>query len=339
MKKGVVLYVCSMCGGLGMINDSTWEETSRGRALSAPEATSSGVQTLDPCYGGIESWDHYPEFEQLIRGTQDESIPNFPLCDQCAELATEHALRMNDLVRQFVDDVNEIDRYGEEFTSRILSREEFLSPFKVKERTPIPSQGRRTSDAGFEFFQSVDSSVPGIEPVRRSITPRFAQIAAFKFNIDGQFGTINGQRLGTLKCSQVPVQELQNALHVLCRFLVYQMRVVGLDPMNIKVGATIQFVSPEGVKVLKVPEKSREINAFNEALTLMMCGFNAVFNSKFLEKMRPAHLIDTEKQTIGGESYSWTKGSQENFTAAMRKLVVNLKTIQAYETIFALPNV
>ena len=334
MQKGVVLYVCSMCGGLGMINDSTWDEVGKGIPPLSPGSAPGGAQTFEPCLDDIESWEHWPEFGQMIRGSNDENIPNFPLCDHCAEIAAEHTLKMNELVRQFVDDVGEISRYGDDFTSKILTQGEFLSPFSIQ--TPKQKEESDSDKHSPRYVLDGDDFM-GIEPARREITPRFAQLAAFKFSIDGQFGTINGQRLGTLKCCPVSVQELQTALHVLCRFLVYQMRVVGLDPMNIKIGAKIQFLTKDGVRILKVPEKTKEIGPFNEALTLMMGAFNSVFNSKFMEKMRPANLIDTEKCTISGDTYLWSKSNPEHFTSAMRKLVVNLKTIQAYETIFSLP--
>jgi hypothetical protein len=119
------------------------------------------------------------------------------------------------------------------------------------------------------------------------------------------------------------------------QFLVYQMKVCGLDPVNVRLGAGVNFVTQTGVLELRFPRRPRENDRFNAALAYMMASFHAVFASPPMRTTRPANLIDVAKKTIDGESFLYAKAEPANFTRAMRKLAVNLKTIQAYQILFA----
>jgi hypothetical protein len=152
--------------------------------------------------------------------------------------------------------------------------------------------------------------------------------------MSGPFATINGLRLGRLVSVDVPAHEVQNALLVLCRFLVYQMRVCGLDPVNIRLGAGANFVTHAGAFELRFPRRSRDNDSFNAALAEMMGCFHAVFMSPPMRTTTPANLIDVARRKINAESFLYAKAEPANFTRAMRKLVVNLKTVQAYQILF-----
>jgi hypothetical protein len=177
-------------------------------------------------------------------------------------------------------------------------------------------------------------AVPEVAPVRRSLNSRYAQLAAFRLSMMGPFAMINGLRLGRLPALSVPQHEVQNGLLLLCRLLVYQMRIVGMDSSEIRIGATIQFVAPKTLYELRFPTRSKDDEKFNQALCQMMSQFNTLFVSDQMKKTRPSNLIDPQKKTIAGESFLYSKPEPGSFTRAMRKLIVNLKTIQAYQTIF-----
>jgi hypothetical protein len=113
------------------------------------------------------------------------------------------------------------------------------------------------------------------------------------------------------------------------------MKVCGLDPVNVRLGAGVNFVTQTGVFELRFPRRPRENDPFNAALAHMMGSFHAVFASPPMRTTRPANLIDVAKRTIDGESFLYAKAEPANFTRAMRKLAVNLKTIQAYQILFA----
>jgi hypothetical protein len=138
----------------------------------------------------------------------------------------------------------------------------------------------------------------------------------------GPFATINGLRLGRLPALSVPQHEVQNGLLLLCRLLVYQMRIVGMDSSEIRIGATIQFSAGKNIYELRFPTRSKDDDKFNQALCHMMRQFNAVFISDQMRKTRPSNLIDLQKKTITGESFLYSKPEPGNFNRAMRKLIV-----------------
>jgi hypothetical protein len=113
------------------------------------------------------------------------------------------------------------------------------------------------------------------------------------------------------------------------------MRVCGLDPVNVRLGAVVNFVTRAGAFELRFPRQSKENNNFNAALAQMMECFQGVFTSPPMRNMTPANLINIARRTIDAESFLYAKAEPANFTRAMRKLAVNLKMVQAYQILFA----
>jgi hypothetical protein len=314
-----------MCNHLSVITETTFSR----KSASTPQFP----DTADAIETDLSTWEHARAFAFMADRTRDEHLPAFPLCDHCAEIGTEHAIRLSDLMKQFVANVASISKYGDDFNRRVLPDPEPLSPFHMRVFTKPPE----TADAEQTppLNPVAADREPDPAPLQRQVSPKFAQLAAFRLAIIGPFAAINSLRIGRLNSVNVPLPEIQNGLFLLCRFLAYQMRTVGLDPGNVRIGATIQFVTADGIFELKIPKHSKECDRFNLALVHMMALFDAVFSSAYMRRMRPANLIDIGKRTISGESFLYSKSEPALFTRAMRKLVVNMKTIQAYQTIFA----
>jgi hypothetical protein len=318
-----------MCNRLGIITSSTWSDI-RGKPTPS---TIQLPELIDSVRTDLSTWEHFAEFNALVEHTHDEHLPAFPLCDHCAEIATEHANRLNDMMKHFVENIASIARYGDEFNSQALQDPEPLSPFQIRPLRSSAPIAPSDPPAQKPVFEAEPITEP--EPIIRRVNSKFAQLAAFRLAIIGPFATINSLRLGRLNSVNVPLHEIQNGLMLLCRFLIYQMKTVGLDLRNVRISSTIQFMNADGIFELRIPKHSKECDRFNSALTYMMGHFNAVFSSEYMRSMRPANLIDIGKKTISGESFLYTKAEPVHFTRAMRKLIVNLKTVQAYQTIFA----
>lgn len=327
-KQGCLIFVCSICNELAVINDSTW-----GSNTSIPSAQTNDISWNLPTeyenFTRLEEWDHYDDFKKFVELTKDPNVPNFPLCDHCAEIATSHAQRVSDLINKYLENVNTLAKNGEAFNLQVLSHPTIYTPFTIAEKKKVES---------YESVQMPDIPVPKEEapmPTRK-ITGRFAQLSAFRFSIRGPFASINGLRLGSYRAFPVTPQEVHMALYTLCRFLQYQMKITGMDSNCIKLGAGIQFVDGRGNLVdMKFPEHTKEVDKFNLGLIQMMTCFDNLFKSKAMANTRPSNLIDLKKKEITNESFIYNKQAPEPFTRAMRKLVVNLKTIQSYQTFFA----
>jgi hypothetical protein len=159
------------------------------------------------------------------------------------------------------------------------------------------------------------------------------QLAAFRFRIEGPFASVNSLRIGRWNSVDVPPHEIQNGLLLLCRFLVYQMRSLGIGSEFVRIGAKIHFAAEDGLHELRFPKNSKKYAEFNHALKQMMRHFKSVFDSCEKDNVPLENALDLHKSTIAGESFLYSQKDPGNFTRAMRKLVVNLKAIQAYETI------
>jgi hypothetical protein len=310
-----------MCGKIGLITSPGCKATN----LSGSSASNPVVYA--DVSDDLTQWDQAGDFKAMIELSADDNIPGFPLCDHCLDAATAHATRLTELVLPFSQQ-----------TSRALEVQPsteviVISPFLIPSDSPKdPAPKARHYVLPIkDLIRSSDADRPPIQPV---FTPQFAQLAAFRLTIIGPFAAINTLRLGTLPCMPVPTQEIQNGLWMLCRLLMSEMKTVGLECLNIHFGAVVSFSTPGAIYELRIPKKSKDCEKFNLALNQMMASFNLVFNSDYMKRMRPSNLIDTAKQTIAGESYAYSIKEPANFTRGMRKLAVNLKTIQAYQTIF-----
>jgi hypothetical protein len=316
-----LIFICSTCGKLGLINNVTWSDPCRSKP-AAPVPTPDVVDLITD----LSTWEHASEFQALVELTKYEHIPSFPLCEHCAELATEHAIRMNKLMADFVVNVKVL---GD--SPQFSMAPEPLTPFAPRAIEKPREVAEKKPPASAPPEAPTPTEVP---PVQRSLNSRYAQLAAFRLSMTGPFATINGLRLGRLRDLNVPQYEVQNGLLLLCRLLVYQMRIIGMDSPDIRIGAAIHFAAGKNFYELRFPTRSKDDDKFNQALCQMMGQFDAVFVSDQMKKTRPSNLIDLPKKTIAGESFLYSKPEPGNFTRAMRKLIVNLKTIQAYQTIF-----
>ena len=320
MEEEIAVFVCSMCGHLFAINNSFWSEDK----VSAHKEENFSSDSIDD----ISSWSHYSDFLDIVSLSQDPEVPRFPLCDKCLDNASEHINRLKEMMCDLSSHSEIIEDYGKKLSSDEI-KVQILSPFQTKKRERSNSNNNSASNPSAQAEQEVPK-------VERNITSRFAQLSAFRLTIDGYFAKINGFRLGRIKAIHVSSAEIQNALLLLNQFLKYQMYILGIDSSNISATHMIMYTTPDGSLELKFPQKSKEINPFNAALTEMMRNFNKIFNSDALSRMRPSILIDVDKKQIEKESYLYSESDPTKFTRAMRKLIVDLKTIQAYQTILAL---
>lgn len=332
-ENGNVVFVCSMCGDVKLMDESIWQKSVK--QLPTFQENSE-LKNFD----NIENWKYFQEFQKLISLTKDSNIPSLPLCDSCLELAISHTKILNDLLDNFNKNVGNIEKYSSIFNPKDLSSQQVISPFNVpkKESSAAELKPQILNDSNQPVNQKIEklpNSKIEQNPIQRNITPRFAQFSAFRLTIDGMFAKINGLRIGKLKTVVVPTSEVQNALYFLCQFLLYQMRIFKIDSSNIKVSSNIIFSAPNGDHELKFPEKRAEVKGFNIALDRMMISFDKIFNSDELAKMRPSNLIDSEKHSISGKSYHYSESDPSLFTRAMRKLIVNLKTIQSFQTVYS----
>lgn len=334
-QNGNVVFVCSMCGEIKLMDESNWEKNSKQLPVIQEN---SELKNFD----NIENWKYYEEFKKLISLTDDPNIPTLPLCDSCLDQAILHTKTLNDLLDNFNKNVPNIEKYSAIFSPKDLQSHQIISPFTVPKKDnliKVDSEQQETPSTKDDTKETKNEKTtkPTNEqkPIQRKITSRFAQFSAFRLTIDGMFAKINGLRLGKLKTVTVPTSEIQNALYFLCQFLVYQMKIFNIDHSNVKVSSNIIFSIQNHEYELKFPDKRAEVKQFNIALDNMMINFDKIFNSDELAKMRPSNLIDSGKHLIAGKSYHYSESDPSQFTRAMRKLIVNLKTIQSFQTVYS----
>ena len=80
------------------------------------------------------------------------------------------------------------------------------------------------------------------------------------------------------------------------------------------------------------PEKKANVPEFNIALSRMMFLFEQLFSVLSKRAISPPHRIDSSKETINLVSYALNLNDPFNFVLSMKRLLVNLKSVQMLET-------
>lgn len=325
MEKAVVAFVCGMCKKISLMDNNTWDSSSN----VPPKGQSSDV--LSPFQPDITRWPLYLKFCAYLTATESVDFPKFPLCEQCLEQMTQHLMRTVELVQQFGDDA---PRTSQEMADMVTSAKENANS-KCFWETPVQSSSvserKRGHVSSHIYARPVEETYVARPLITRRPTRRMTQLQAFHFDIVGLFATVNGLKLGRLRENRVPASEVNSALYLLCQFLSYQLKGAGVDETGMKLGAKIEFLTSSGVKEMRIPERSKEVDTFNLCVIQMMSMFNGLFISQTIQRMRPSNLIDVNKKTINSKSFLYSKKEPENFAKAMRKLVTNLKMIQAFQ--------
>jgi hypothetical protein len=304
-----VVFICRQCKQAAVSPSSAWNEPKTGPSQRLPLHIRLGDLSDYPCRARFE----------LLCSAGDEDGAQYPLCVVCAGAAIEHVNRLARLESEFATSIAEM-----------AQRRNAQLP-AVDRRATEPAVENVTQRATHTVYELGSETVPA-RP-HHSISSGFGHLGVFHFDIVELFPTVNGLRLGTFKSSTVPVTEIQTALFFLCRFLFCQRSRAGLDATELRFGAGVEV---SGVEMVWPRGKSREIGLFNFALAKLLELFDSFFNPSEGVACVPPNLIDVKAKCIGNQDWQISKdGDATSFTRAMRKLIVNVMTVQAFQTVFA----
>ncbi|OHT15272.1 hypothetical protein TRFO_42607 [Tritrichomonas foetus] len=157
---------------------------------------------------------------------------------------------------------------------------------------------------------------------------------AFKIGFDNHYGTINDVRIGFFKYSPNSVIENNAAFFFICHLIYHFRNAFNIPQIRVKLYPRPAIAIGDQSKFLNVefPEKKKKsaINEFNQALTMIFQAFSLIneITSGFKQYSMPPFLVDNESKTIGDIPYLYRSRNVEEWSIAMRFLLVDLKMIQ-----------
>ncbi|KAH0793710.1 hypothetical protein GPJ56_002431 [Histomonas meleagridis] len=147
------------------------------------------------------------------------------------------------------------------------------------------------------------------------------------------YATINGNRLGTNTPDIVSPDEFDRGLYLLIQLLQVIGKVVSSPIPEFNLTTEIHYINNKGISDVFTSQKlkvNKTISSFKEATKLLFKACHRLFWDlcKMNANFSVPNDIDLKTSKISGESYIYDRKSPHTFTYAMKKLVMNLKTIQ-----------
>lgn len=299
-QMSALIYVCSECGNLAYADKDTFEE-------SEADAIHAGSYS-----GTIDTYN----------GNSDNKYEGFTmpkLCSKCIELHIKALETQSMMIVKFIENVGRIEKlekeYKTEFNDNIITETSHVEKKSVQ-LPEIPKPNR-------------SHNVPEI--ICPKMSPTYSRYLAFNISYSGPFGTINQLRIGSLKSMPVPVEEVQYGLYLLCRYLLFYTDLLKLEKIEISYQKHLILKSEKTEHSLVYKDKNTNMREFNNSLNFLYSSFDKIFTVLSTRGISPPHQILTAKQTISGYPYHLSSNPFD-FTHGMKKLLVNLKTVQMLET-------
>ena len=156
-------------------------------------------------------------------------------------------------------------------------------------------------------------------------------VYAFRIGFDKLYGTINDMRIGFFKYNPNTLLENNAGLFFLCHLLFHFSNAFNVHDIFIRV-----FPKPSVTTVkdkfydLVYPKWKRGVDNFNKSLESLFLALNSinVAISQLKEYSEPPFNVDTNLKTIGNVSYLLNWKKPQEWSTAMRFLLINLKAIQ-----------
>lgn len=287
------------------------------------------------CFNAEQSDDNFPLVSQLTaidkkkiqqflesKSIKNDSklIPKLQLCSNCIEKEIERMKTKEKLIEDFK---NGIDLVNSEKIEAEMSKTD-MDYFEK------PSAARHIEKRS-NIKENLPKSSSKHNP-RQIPKKAYPEHMCFDISFNGQYGTINSLRVGSLKSCPVPQQEVQNGLYLICRYLQFLLIENSVPYDDFKLGSKIIFIVKGKQHELFYQEKKSCVSEFNIALNKMMCYFEELFIVLSKRAISGPNRIESSNALINGRSYLYSISNPFDFVIGMKKLLINLKAVQMLQT-------
>ena len=313
--EGNLLTLCTCCGNLTIFDEETF-------ANSSDSSSFRDNQTVDK--QKLENIENYKHFSEILSYQNGNYIlPHLPLCQKCIDYFLRDEKVTSELFNKSINSLSQnhelyrnCESYIEENTHSVPHSMKLKSPPKSNQPTILLKNITKQSD-----------HIKKDEPKANS-----ASFYAFSISYSGLYGTINNMRVGYLDSYPVPIEEVQNGLYLIARYLSVNLTNQKINQDTFQLTSVITIYISNKPYELKFPTNKKDIKTFNMVLDKFMELFQILFETLSKKGVAAPHLILSEKSTIGGFSYLYDKDNQYDFTNGMRKLLLDIKSVQVLRT-------
>ncbi|EAX94661.1 hypothetical protein TVAG_293910 [Trichomonas vaginalis G3] len=258
------------------------------------------------------------ELYELNKQSGNEEPRRHLICVKCIDKFLAYFKNTNELFQKF------------DVQGKSLDNIHFLIPDQEPQEEP-KKPIRKISDSENQIIPQT-SPKKQANPSQPDPSRCFTIHTVFSISFDGQYGTINSCRVGSLKSIPVPLAEIQTGLLLICKYLKILLQKSMIDSSDLIIDSKIILIVNGKQHELLYPEKKANVPEFNIALSRMMFLFEQLFSVLSKRAISPPHRIDSSKETINLVSYALNLNDPFNFVLSMKRLLVNLKSVQMLET-------
>ena len=313
--EGNLLTLCTCCGSLIILDEKAFSSTS-------DSSSSRDYQTIEN--QKIEDLQNYKYYKELISyQNEDSKLPHFPLCQKCIDYFLRDEKTSNELFKKSIENFSQNKEIYNKCDS-FMAEKSYHPHHSIKLKNPPKTQQTKI------LIKNID--VPIDDAKKDESKAISASFYAFSISHNGLYGTINNMRVGYLDNYPVPYEEIQNGLYLIARYLSINLKNQEINQHVFVLTSVITIYITNKPYELKFPTSKKDIKTFNMVLNKFMELFEILFESMSKKGIAAPHLIVSEKSTIGGFNYLYSKDNQYDFTNGMRKLLLDIKSVQVLRT-------
>ncbi|KAH0785016.1 hypothetical protein GPJ56_010962 [Histomonas meleagridis] len=349
-KEGKILYVCRHCNNISYLSQDFLnpkpkkpQNEFRRRSQGNVKGDLLELQTLIIQSDSYNDWEGRHTYENLRDFIEKKGLGIFPFCPKCSVL-TSNIFKSK--VKFYTKESKKLkDGAINSNTENVLNQKLAEINAQMKPLRVVSANTQKHLDA----LLSSKPTLPECAPIPTSTTiPHSTSIgnssdldfnsimlaSTFRISTFRHYATINGNRIGTNTPDPVQYDEFDSGLYFLVQLLQAIGRMISSPITSFNLTSEIQFINSKGVSDVFTSLKlksSKTIASFREATKLLFKVSHKLFwdLTKININFSIPNEIDLKNSKISGESYIYDPKKPYLFTYAIKRLVMDLKMIQA----------
>ena len=221
--------------------------------------------------------------------------------------------------------------------------EEYIKQNRIKQILVSPKTVMYAFEESKEEAQSQTQKILSkseIVPFNPSFLKRQTQqnsllsFTTFQIGFFEQYGTINGCPIGCFSYKPNPIAQTNAGLFLLAHLISHLMQCIIIPDYSIVFMPEPTIITRHGQFVLQIPEKTRhskaiiEFNKANDILFSLCADIIAIGEAIGYDAIAPIFHIDTLTKKIDLTPYTYQPNNTEQWSLAMKLLLIDLKTEQ-----------